>query len=180
MQNLVYCLHMPKRVEKQREIEEIEVGDEIISWETWEYPPYDRSRWWYAIAGLIGSSLIIYAVLTANFLFAIIVLMMGVITLVNSLKQPDRIAVYITTHGVAIGQEFYPYKEIKDFSIIYEPPEVKLIYLDFLGVLRPTLGIPLEDTDPNLVREALLPYAFENLEREDENLTDMVRRLYKI
>jgi len=34
--------------------------------------------------------------------------------------------------------------------------------------------------DPNAVRDSLLPYAFENLSREEEALTDMVKRLYKL
>lgn len=171
---------MAKRVKKQQKVEEIEVGSELISWETWEYPPYDRTKWWYVIAGIVGGSLILYAVLSANYLFAIIVLMMGVIILVNTLRHPERITVYITNLGVVVGTDFYPYKEIKDFSIIFDPPDVKILYVDFNSMWRPLIAVPLEVVNPNLLRDAILPYAFENLERENEHLTDLVRRLYKL
>ena len=42
------------------------------------------------------------------------------------------------------------------------------------------MSIPLEDIDPNEVRETLLPYTHENLDRTEETLTDLFSRLYKI
>ena len=71
-------------------------------------------------------------------------------------------------------------KDIKEFALLYEPPIVKTLYVDFNSFWRPMVSIQLEDVDPNLVRESLLPYAYENLEREDETLTDMLRRMYKL
>lgn len=161
-------------------VDEIDAGDELISWETWNFPKHERSKTWYLIAAVIGVALIVYAILTANFLFAIIILMMGIVVLINNLRQPERIMVYITTLGVVVGNEFHSYKEIKDFSIVYEPPEIKILYLDFVSAWHPLIVIPLEDINPNEVRSCLLPYAFENIEREEEALTDLVGRLYKL
>ncbi len=106
--------------------------------------------------------------------------MMGIILLINNLKHPNRLHIHITDAGIVVGHHFYDYKDIKDFSVIYEPPEIKILYVDFNSVLEPLLVLPLEDADPNEVRDALLPYAFENLDREEETLTDMVRRMYKL
>ena len=52
--------------------------------------------------------------------------------------------------------------------------------LDFRSVLNPLLSIPLEDTDPNDVRDGLGAYCAENLERTEESLTDRLRRVYKL
>ncbi len=169
---------MPKAQEMEKN-EEVDIGDEIVSWEAWDQPPHERTRNWYIVAGVIGVLLLIYAISSANFLFAIIVLMMGVILFVNNLKHPEEVQVYITELGILVGDEFYPFKEIKDFSVVYDPPHIKLLYVDFVSIWKPLLTIPLESVDPNEVREAILPYAFENLEREEETLTDMFRRLYK-
>jgi hypothetical protein len=171
---------MEKKEVLHGDIQEIDAGEALVSWETWEYPPHERSTKWYIIASLIGIGLIFYSILTANFLFAIIILMMGVIMLVNALRHPDRIEVHITTLGLVVGNEFHSYKEIKDFSLVYEPPDVKLLYVDFNSRIHPLVAIPLEEVNPNDVRASLLPFAFENIEREEETLTDMVRRLYKI
>ncbi|MFH1711942.1 MAG: hypothetical protein ABH846_01765 [Patescibacteria group bacterium] len=170
-----------EKEQKPEEIqEEIDAGDAVISWETWEFPPHERSRFWYIMVSIIGVSLIVYAVYTENFLFAIIILIMGVILFVNSLRHPDRIMVHITTLGIVLGDEFYPYQDLKDFAIVYEPPAVKLLYVDFTSMFKPLVAIPLEDVDPNAVREYLQQFIFENLERESEHLTDMVRRVYKL
>ena len=182
VRDLVYflCMEKEKNVKKMGEDEEIDVGDSMVTWDTWEFPPNDRSRGWDIISALIAGGLIVYAVATKNYLFAILVLLMGVTVLINSLRRPKRIVVHVTTIGVVVGQEFYPFKDMKDFSIVYNPPEVKILYIDFNNILRPLIAIPIEDANPNDIRENLLPYVFENLEREDEDLTDLVRRVYKL
>lgn len=161
-------------------IEEIDAGDSLFSWSTWEYPPHERSRRWYLVAGILAIFFIVYSIYTENFLFAVIILMMGVLVLVTGLRRPDRIDVHVTTLGLVIGSDFHSYKEIKDFSIIYEPPDVKLLYVDFESRLHPMVAVPLEEADPNMLREALLPYVFENIDRESEGLTELFRRVYKI
>lgn len=165
-------------LEDQEEFQE--VGTSLISWETWDYPPVERSRTWYVIASILGAAMLVYAIVTANYLFAIILLMIGVILLMNGLRHPKRVEIHITNLGIVIGDTFHDYKDIKDFALVYEPPIVKNLYIDFNSVLRPLISISLEDIDPNLVREALLPFAFENLQREDEALTDILRRVYKL
>jgi len=161
-------------------IEEVEVGEEILSWQTLEHPQQNRSKRWYVSIAIIGALLVTYAVWTNNNMFAIIILLMGVLLLVQGLQKPNLITIYITTLGIAIGNDFYEYKDVKDFSVIYSPPYVKLLYIDFPGILNPNVSISIEDIDPNIVREALLPYAFENLDREEEDLTDTLRRVYKL
>lgn len=175
---------MPKQQESheytEHDDEVIDVGNALVSWETWEYQPLERSKTWYLIGGAITTALLIYSIVIANYLFAIIVLMTGVIMLLNGMRHPKREQVHITDMGIVVGDSFYDYKIIKEFALVYEPPMVKNLYIDFNSVLRPMVSIQLEDVDPNLVRESLLPYVFENLEREDEALTDMLRRLYKM
>ncbi|MFC1787929.1 hypothetical protein ACFLZY_01790 [Patescibacteria group bacterium] len=158
----------------------IHVGSALVGWEVDEYPQHDRSRLWFLVAGIVGVALIVYSVATANMLFAVIVLMIGVIILVSSMKTPDKVQVIVTTTGVLVGDSYYEYKDIKDFAIVYNPPETKLLYIDFESGWKPLLSIPLEDTDPNEVRESLLPYVIEDLDRTDERLTDVIRRLYKL
>ncbi|RMD52024.1 FUSC family protein [Candidatus Parcubacteria bacterium] len=158
----------------------IDVGTALMSWEAWEFPPHQRSRTWYISAFVIGLVFLIYAVWSANYIFAVIILMMGIILLINGLRKPERVHVHITDLGIVFGNHFYDYKDIKDFAIVYDPPEVKILYIDFNNIFEPLLSIPLEDADPNQVRKTLLPYVLENLEREEETLTDTVRRLYKL
>lgn len=158
----------------------IDVGRVLFAWETWEFPPVERSTQWYVIASAAGLGMLIYALLTANFVFALIIVMFAVIMLMRDLKKPARVQAAITTDGVVFNNEFYPYKDIKDFSVIYEPPEVSNLYIGFHSRLSPLMSIPLEDADPNEVRTQLLPFVFENLERDSESLTDTLSRVYKL
>lgn len=173
--------------EQEEEIQETvfeyhpdEFGDILVNWEVDEFPKHDRSRLWYILAGLIAFGLIIYAVLTSNFLFAIIILMSSVIMLLSLFMHPEKIPVIITSTGIVVGDMYYDFQSVRDFSIAYDPPDVKLLYLDFFALTHPMITVPLEDVDPNIVRESLLPFCLENLKRNEESLTDLVRRLYKL
>ena len=159
--------------------ETIHVGDRLVSWEVDEYMRHTRSRRWYILSSILGAALIIFAIATSNFLFAVIILMIGVITLITTFTEPERINVIVTTTGIVVGDAYYDYQAIRDFSLAYEPPDVKHLYVDFNDLWKPLLAIPLEHVDPNSVREELLPYVIENLERTEERLTDAVRRVYK-
>lgn len=169
-----------KERENREEHESIDVGTVITGWETWEFPLVERSTEWYVIAGIIGLGMLLYALLSANFVFALILLMFAVIMLMRDMKKPAKVNVYITTSGIVYGDEFHHYDVIKDFSITYTPPDIKQLYVSFNNQLQPMLSIPLEDTNPNTVRQNLLPYVFENLQRDGESLTDTLRRVYKL
>ncbi len=164
----------------QKEPEVIDAGTPMLSWEAWEFPLVERSKRWYIATSILGLFLILYALFTANFIFGVIVLMFAVISLLRDLKKPARVPVHITTSGLVFGNDFYKFEDIRDFSLTYDPPDVRNLYVAFHGRLQPLLSIDLEEMNPNDVRQTLLPFVFENLEREGESLTDMLRRVYKL
>jgi hypothetical protein len=158
----------------------VHIGVPQIEWDVDEFPAHQRGKLWYTVSAILGVALIIYAIVTANFLFAVIVLMIGVITLLSTFTKPDRVPVIITNTGVVVSDMYYDFDAIRDFSIAYDPPHVKNLYFEFHSALHPLLTVPLEDKDPNEVRELLLPFCLENLSRVEESLTDVVRRMYKL
>ena len=160
--------------------ETIDAGEPMMSWESWEFPYIERSKRWYILASAIGLFLILYALFTANFIFGIIVLMFAIITLIRDLKKPLRVPVHITTKGLVFGDDFFTFEDIRDFSLSYDPPTFNNLYVSFHGRMQPMLSIDLEDVNPNDVRGIMLPFVFENLEREGESLTDVLRRVYKL
>lgn len=158
----------------------IDAGEALVSWETWEFPLVERGRRWYLSIVLIGALLIAYGLYTSDPLFSLIILMIGVMLIVNSTRHPKRIAIHITTGGIVIGSKFHPYDELKDFSIIYKPPYSTVLYIDFNAFMSPVRSIELERVDPIAVRDALIPVLPENIEREDELLTDLIKKVYKL
>lgn len=155
-------------------------GQPLLQWDVDEFPRYERGRLWYVIMAILGVALLIFAIVTASYVFAVFVLLAGIVMLLLSFQQPQRVPAALTTTGVIVGDTFYSYKAIKDFSLVYRPPEVKALYIDFVSRFQPLLSVPLEDQDPNEVRGILSKYCPEDLDRSDETLTDLVRRLYKL
>lgn len=170
----------PEQTPELVEEEVIDAGLPMMSWDSWEFPMVERSKRWYIVASAIGLFLILYAVFTANFIFGVIILMFAVITLIQDLKKPNRVEVHVTSKGIVFGDQFFSYDEIRDFSLTYDPPVINTLYLSFHSRLQPMLSIALEELNPNEVRRTLLPFVFENLEREGESLTDVLRRVYKM
>lgn len=150
-----------------------------IELEVSEYTKYERSLLWYVITFAVGAGLLIYAILTSNFLFAVILVLITVIIIIMSFNQPRILKMVIDPTGIRIGGKKYEFRKFKNFSVIYEPPDVNTLYLEFDMPLRDRLSIPLGDADPNMVREYLLNYIVEDLERDDESLTDITSRIAK-
>lgn len=154
---------------------------ETISWEVPEIEAHERTRNWYIIAAVIGVLLLVYAVITGNFLFGGIVIIAALVIILTDGKEPQKVRISLTDDGVEVGRKFFDYDEIKDFSIIYKPKMgVKNLYFEFKTVVKPRLSIPLLDRDPLVIREKLLKYLQEDLERIDQPLSEGLAKMFKL
>jgi hypothetical protein len=155
-------------------------GQTLINWSFPEYQQYQRGVFWYiGLIGVIGL-LLIYSYKTNNVLFAIIIIMSAVFLTMHHRSEPREMEIKITEDGIVLNNTFYEYADFRNFAIIYRPPEAKNLYLEFKGSFRPRLTIPLENQNPNEVRNLLSEYLTENLERENEPLSDFLARIFKI
>lgn len=155
-------------------------GSALKQWFIPEYTQHERGQLWYVVLGIISALFIIYAIWTANFLFAIIVLLAIIILLVRHANQPMSLVVSIHEDGLVVGESFFPYQDLKSFWIIFEPPHVKTLYFDFQNHWRPRLPVPLQDENPLAIREILLQYLGEDLSREGEPTSDALSRILKL
>jgi hypothetical protein len=154
---------------------------EIISWKIPEYEKHERSKLWYILFGLIGLAMLIYAIVTANFLFAVIIVIGGFILILNDARNPRIVGITISSEGVFVGRKFYDYDEIKDFSIIYKPTNnIKQLYFEFKSRTKQRLSLPLTDVNPLFLRENLLQYLTEDLERTDQSTSEILAKILKI
>lgn len=167
---------MPQDLIKQN----VNFGEVQYNWAFDEYEKYDRSRRWYWITGLIIAALLIYSAVTANYLFALIVVLFTIILLLQELRQPIQVDFGITDTGIVVGRKYYPYSELEKFWIIYNPPNVKVLYFEPKSAIKHRLHIPLFDIDPQEIRSYLTQYLIEDLDKEEEPLSDRLGRLFKI
>lgn len=155
-------------------------GRAFAAWTIPEYTQHERNRTWYWTAGIVAAVLLVYSVWTANFLFAVLILLTGIILYVQHNERPALLMVQLRSDGVQVGEGNYSFKDLKSFWIIYEPPEVKTLYFDFSSNWLPRLPVPLQDEDPVAIRRFLVQYLPEDLSREGEPTSDALSRIFKL
>ncbi len=160
---------------------EINQEDIIMSWEVSEYDKYERSKRWYIYASIVCLGVLVYSFFSSNFLFAVIIVLITIVVIMDDARQPDQVGFAIMEEGVAIGKKFIDYDELKNFSIIYKPrQDVKKLYFEFNNVFRPRLSINIDDANPLKIRDNLLNYLQEDLERDGEPLSEALGKTFKI
>ena len=155
-------------------------GEALAEWTFPEYVQHERSKRWYVWAGVILALLLIYSIFTLNFLFAVIIILFVIILYAKAKNPPAEVKFKIFEDGIGIGSKFYKHKDVKNFWIIYEPPQVKTLYLNFKNKIRPVLAVPLEKQNPIRIRKILLDYVDEDLDKEEESFTEILGRRLKI
>lgn len=156
------------------------VGNTLHQWSVTEYDQHDRTPFWYVFMITIGIFLVGFGIFTGNFLFSLIIILFAIILFLQSQQSSIEISVLITDVGVVISDRFYNYSELREFFIIYQPPEVKSLYIETSGLWHPKLRIPLYDQNPVEIRHTLQNYLIENIEKDEEPLSDRLSRNWGI
>lgn len=158
-----------------------QAGKKIIGWSIPEYDKHEREKNWYIISAAVGLLLLIYSFFSGNFLFAAIIIIGALVIIIHDGQEPMKINFIITDEGLLVGRKFYDYDIIKDFSIVYKPREnVKNLYFEFKNLLKPRLSIPLKSMNPLPIRENLLKYLPEDLERTDQPVSEALAKMFKL
>lgn len=153
----------------------------LASWKITGFDKHSRGRKWYIIVGLVALSFLVYAIITANYLFAIIIILgAAIIYIQEKFSHMDKTLFAITTKGIQLGDTIQYYNEIKKFWILYDPPEVKKLYFSLKRSFSPNIMIPLGNQNPLKIREILLRFLEEDLEKEEEPLAETLARWSKI
>lgn len=155
-------------------------GRKLAEWKFSEYVKYERSPAWYVGLGIIEAAVIIYSILSKNFLFALIAILIGMILVLHSKREPAELQCRIFEDGIQVGNKFYEWNDIKKFRIVYEPPKIKLLYIDLKSVFMPDFSVPFDNQNPLEIRKILKEYLEEDLEKQYETLTDRVNRWLRL
>ena len=154
-------------------------GQVAFHWSFPESTRYQRDKNWYWTAGLVVAGLLLYSLLTRNFLFALLVIL-ATLTIIMFQRNIKEVDFQITEDGILVNNKFYDYKAVKNFYIIYEPPAVKSLYFELKSFFSPRIPVNLTNQDPVKIREFLLRYIAEDIERENEPTSDQFSRLFKL
>ena len=156
-------------------------GKEYFKWQVPEYDKHARPKIWYIIASVLAVALLLFSIISGNFLFAIIIIISALVIILHDGKEPEKVDFVIYSEGIMIGKRFYDYDEIKNFSVIFKSSRgIKNLYFEFNGMVKPRLSIPLENMNPLQIREILLKYLKEDLERTNEPVSEGLAKLFKL
>ncbi len=165
--------------EEIKKIEDNDFAEVFFQWEIPEFTKHQRSLWWYMVVIIIGIGMIVYSIFTANFLFALIIILAAFIIFLKDYTSAGKLLFQITEDGIFLGNQFIGYDKLKNFYIIYDPPAVKKLFFRMKG-LYPTISIPLNDKNPLLIRKKLLEYLAEDIERKHQSLDDQLESIFKL
>lgn len=155
-------------------------GDVLLQWTFPEFTHHVRPRSWYISFLVVLALLLLFSILQKNYTFLMFLVLLALILVLRFRRAPLDVMFSIREEGVEVSRKFYPWREMKDFWILYRPPEVKKLYLEFKAVGRPSLDIAIQTQNPLKIRQLLSEHLLENTEREDEPGTDQLTRYLKI
>ena len=89
----------------------------LLSWKIPEHTRHQRGRLWYFLAFILGGFCIVYGVLTSNFLFSLIIILLAIIYGLLHMQEPNSIDFSITDGGISLGAEEISYKNVKNFWV---------------------------------------------------------------
>ncbi len=162
------------------EVAELMEPQVLIAWEFSERPHYERGLLWYGISAGLGIALLIYAVATANFLFALLILLFALVIYLNAAAEPRVLRMAITERGIQIGREFLPFSSIESFRVVYEPPVVQSVYLRTRDLFKGEVGIDLSDVLPEEIRPILGRFLKEDRINTQPTASDFIGRFLKL
>lgn len=124
--------------------------------------------------GIATIAFMIIAYLLDNFLFGIFIIIASFTVAMYGSKKPQVVEFQLTAQGIKIANRLYPYRNIKSFWLHYNPPFKKEVSFLFNKTINPRLVIPLNDIDPNNVRDILVQFVKEA--PQDDSFSDIISR----
>lgn len=155
-------------------------GTPIMEWTFPEFAQYERGRGWF-IGFFVVLVLAVFLALLGRVYTAIpVIVLVALILILRFRRRPADITVRLTDIGLEIADGAVRWDELKEFWIVYRPPEIKKLYVTFKQPVRQPYSIDLVDQNPLRIREVLSEFLPENVAQESETTTDQLLRFFKL
>ena len=169
----------PEKKEEKSSSEE-DFGQILAAWDFPEFVKEEKSKWWYISFGLVFSLMLLYSYFEQNFLFMVIIGLFIFVYFSLEKKSPLNIQIALAEDGILINGKFINYQDLENFYLIYYPPQIKNLYFQPKNQLKNRLTFPLENQNPSEIREILLQYLPEDLEKEEIPASETISRFFKL
>ena len=134
-----------------------------IEWQAYDRVPQKNGPDWYWAVSIIALAIVITSIVLNNVLFAVLIVIATIALFLRTLQEPRPIAYSLTNRGLWMNKNFQPFTTLESFWVEEQEPT---LILKSKGLIVPLLVIPLENTDPQAVREFLQEHLPEEEQHE--------------
>jgi hypothetical protein len=128
-----------------------------LRWNTLEYEHQERGSDWFWAVGILTVAIAITSIIFNNILFAIVIILSGFTLTLFAARHPKDVEIIIDEQGVGMDSYFYPYHSLESFWVDEHSKQPKIL-LKSQKLIMPYIVIPIEEVNPEQVRETLSEY----------------------
>ncbi|MSU76171.1 hypothetical protein EXS54_01720 [Patescibacteria group bacterium] len=150
----------------------------IIAWEAKEFTDYQRNKRWYILVGIVGAVLTVGALVIQQWLTAVVFALATYVVMRHAGDKPRTITYSISRLGIQVGDKFYPYNDLKQYWIVYNPP-IRTLSFQLTSRFKPLIKMNIGEVDPDAIREALKEHLPE-LPKQGEDFIDKFSRWVRL
>lgn len=133
--------------------------EKVLEWEVLEHEHRPKSSDWTWIVGIAGVACAIIAVIFGNLLFGFFLIIATFTLILFAHKHPEVLHVEITTKGVRVNEEYFPYVKLDSYWVDDVTRAPSLILTSKEKSFLQHIKIPLhEDVDPDHLRDVMLDF----------------------
>ncbi len=134
---------------------------EKLTWSAIEYEERERGNDWFWALGVIVLASSVTSIIYANYFFAMLLVISGILLAGFAIKKPDMIHYEMDEIGLRVRNHFYPYEKIKSFYVQTDQGKTSvslrpMLFIKLNKSLLPIMGIPIETELANKIRNYML------------------------
>ena len=126
-----------------------------IRWRAYEHEHIERTGDWFWALGIFAVSTALISFLFGNILFAALILVAEATLGLLATSPPPLVEFELSDRGIRVGETMHRYEEIISFWVEDHDADPPILLVDTIKWLSPHLVIPLQGTNPKLVRTFL-------------------------
>lgn len=148
----------------------------MLHWKALEFHHEEKSHAWYWGIGIAGGAVVFFSLITGNFLFAILAVLVVFLVIMYQARGPKEYEFTIVQRGVQVGKRLFQFVHLESFWIFEHENGHSELSIKSKKTLLPHIKIPLGDKKPAEVRGVLQVYLPEV--HQEESLIDVLARVF--
>jgi hypothetical protein len=116
-----------------------------VTWEAPEHHHIEKSSDWFWALGVLAIAGGGAAILFDNTLFGVLIILGAAVMMAVALREPDILPYAVTTRGVRVGNDLYPYSTLESFYIDDEHGLGPQLLVKSQHMLMPLIILPIPE-----------------------------------